>query len=172
MTVLCGTSSWVKPNAHQCLCLCMQHITCQSVHNSTSCRPCLTHLIAPAHLPHPSPRFPPLFDTNEAPHTIGIPQLIIPSAQQIAHVPWLVPSSGRTANMSRALECVWRLHWWRRPHGRAFEMVRGRCLLYVALDVRTLRSVIYCGRSCAVAACRASVRCTFCLSNGSTWFAH
>jgi len=30
--------------------------------------------------------------------------------------------TGRAANMSAALDCVWRLHWWRRPEGRAFEM--------------------------------------------------
>ncbi|KAG1657850.1 hypothetical protein FOA52_002029 [Chlamydomonas sp. UWO 241] len=31
--------------------------------------------------------------------------------------------SGRAARMQRVLDCAWRLHWWRRPHGRAFEMV-------------------------------------------------
>lgn len=31
--------------------------------------------------------------------------------------------TGRTKRMQKVLECAWRLHWWRRPHGRAFEML-------------------------------------------------
>lgn len=30
---------------------------------------------------------------------------------------------GKVEAMQKALECAWRLHWWRRPHGRAFEVV-------------------------------------------------
>ena len=25
--------------------------------------------------------------------------------------------------MQAVLDCVWRLHWWSHPHGRAFEML-------------------------------------------------
>ncbi|KAG1678020.1 hypothetical protein FOA52_000816 [Chlamydomonas sp. UWO 241] len=32
-------------------------------------------------------------------------------------------NTGHVANMQKALECTWRLHWWRRPYGRAFEVV-------------------------------------------------
>jgi len=32
-------------------------------------------------------------------------------------------SSGKVAKMQKALGCAWRLHWWRRPYGRAFELV-------------------------------------------------
>jgi len=30
---------------------------------------------------------------------------------------------GRVEQMQQALECVWRFHWWSRPHGRAFELL-------------------------------------------------
>ncbi|KAG1669049.1 hypothetical protein FOA52_003967 [Chlamydomonas sp. UWO 241] len=33
---------------------------------------------------------------------------------------WL--ADGTVAKMQANLECAWRLHWWRRPHGRAFEV--------------------------------------------------
>ena len=29
---------------------------------------------------------------------------------------------GRVQSMQRHLKCVWRLYWWTRPNGRAFEM--------------------------------------------------
>mmetsp|Transcript_18497 Transcript_18497/g.46865 ORF Transcript_18497/g.46865 Transcript_18497/m.46865 type:complete len:126 (-) Transcript_18497:797-1174(-) len=31
--------------------------------------------------------------------------------------------TGRWAQMQRAMQCVWRFHWWRHPAGRAFELV-------------------------------------------------
>jgi hypothetical protein len=32
--------------------------------------------------------------------------------------------TGRTAKMQRIIaDCTWRLHWWRREEGRAFEVV-------------------------------------------------
>ncbi|KAG1663879.1 hypothetical protein FOA52_014692 [Chlamydomonas sp. UWO 241] len=33
---------------------------------------------------------------------------------------WL--ADGTVAKMQANLECAWRLHWWRHPHGRAFEV--------------------------------------------------
>ncbi|KAG1673542.1 hypothetical protein FOA52_003842 [Chlamydomonas sp. UWO 241] len=30
--------------------------------------------------------------------------------------------TGKVEKMQKNLECVWRLYWWSRPHGRAFEM--------------------------------------------------
>ena len=32
-------------------------------------------------------------------------------------------STGRAAKMQENLKCAWRLHWWRRPHGKAFEVL-------------------------------------------------
>jgi hypothetical protein len=32
-------------------------------------------------------------------------------------------TSGKAAQMQENLKCAWRLHWWRRPHGKAFEVV-------------------------------------------------
>ncbi|GAX82871.1 hypothetical protein CEUSTIGMA_g10297.t1 [Chlamydomonas eustigma] len=32
-------------------------------------------------------------------------------------------TSGRAAQMQENLKCAWRLHWWRSPHGKAFEVV-------------------------------------------------
>ena len=31
--------------------------------------------------------------------------------------------SGKVEKMQKALQCAWRLHWWRMPHGRAFQVV-------------------------------------------------
>jgi hypothetical protein len=44
---------------------------------------------------------------------------------------------GRIAQMRRNLECVWKLHWWNRPHGRAFEMTM--CVLKARLHNTTPR---------------------------------
>ena len=38
---------------------------------------------------------------------------------------------GRVEKFHKAMSCVWRLFWWRRPEGRAFEMTL--CTLKVTL---------------------------------------
>eukprot|EP00195_Chlamydomonas_chlamydogama_P016049 CAMPEP_0202890418 /NCGR_PEP_ID=MMETSP1392-20130828/826_1 /ASSEMBLY_ACC=CAM_ASM_000868 /TAXON_ID=225041 /ORGANISM="Chlamydomonas chlamydogama, Strain SAG 11-48b" /LENGTH=419 /DNA_ID=CAMNT_0049573979 /DNA_START=39 /DNA_END=1298 /DNA_ORIENTATION=+ len=54
--------------------------------------------------------------------------------------------TGRVARMQKVLDCAWRLHWWRRPHGRAFELtmcelkrrVLGAAKIHVDWDACTL----------------------------------
>lgn len=40
-------------------------------------------------------------------------------------------ASGQADRMQKNLGCVWRLYWWTRPHGRAFEMTM--CVLKARL---------------------------------------
>lgn len=61
--------------------------------------------------PPPHPR------TQE--YALRIPLWMAHKTPEILHA---FNATGRAATMGRALDCVWRLHWWRRPHGRAFEM--------------------------------------------------
>jgi hypothetical protein len=52
--------------------------------------------------------------------------------------------------LAQAMKCAWRLHWWRRPHGRALELLL--CELHarkhggkVRLDSE--QCVLHCGSS-------------------------
>jgi len=58
--------------------------------------------------------------------------------------------SGRVEKMQKVLECVWRLHWWRRPYGRAFELTMcelKRRKLGSRIEVDTDTCTIRCGDS-------------------------
>lgn len=57
--------------------------------------------------------------------------------------------SGRAAKMQKNLECAWRLHWWTRPHGRAFELtmceLKRRLLGGSRVNVDFEKCAIECG---------------------------
>lgn len=57
--------------------------------------------------------------------------------------------SGRAAKMQRALNCTWRLHWWRRPEGRAFELtmceLKRRVLGKPRIQLDVEKCAIECG---------------------------
>ena len=51
----------------------------------------------------------------------------------------------------QALSCVWRLHWWRRPYGRAFELtmceLKRRALGAAKVEVDLEACTLKCGDS-------------------------
>ena len=53
-------------------------------------------------------------------YTVRLPSYMTYQLPQILE---LYISSGRVARMQENLKCAWRLHWWRRPHGKAFEVL-------------------------------------------------
>jgi len=53
-------------------------------------------------------------------YAIRVPMWLVHKLPQILEH---YEASGRLARMQAALRCAWRLHWWRRPHGRLFELV-------------------------------------------------
>ncbi|KAG1654903.1 hypothetical protein FOA52_011063 [Chlamydomonas sp. UWO 241] len=84
-------------------------------------------------------------------YAVRVPFMYIHRLPEILHRIERVP--GRIAQMRRNLECVWQLHWWNRPHGRAFEMTM--CVLKARLhntqprlDLRVCR--LFCGTDEAV----------------------
>ncbi|GAX83089.1 hypothetical protein CEUSTIGMA_g10515.t1 [Chlamydomonas eustigma] len=56
---------------------------------------------------------------------------------------------GIVAKMQKVLDCVWRLHWWTHPHGRAFELVmcelKRRLLGADSIIVDTEACTLQCG---------------------------
>lgn len=53
-------------------------------------------------------------------YAIRIPMWMAHKTDEVLRV---FEETGRMAQMQKALECTWRLHWWRREEGRAFEVV-------------------------------------------------
>ena len=52
-------------------------------------------------------------------YTVRVPFFVVHALPEILQ---LHIKMGLLAKKQQALRCAWRLHWWRRPWGRAFEV--------------------------------------------------
>lgn len=78
-------------------------------------------------------------------YAIRVPMFMMHKLPDFLHA---FNNTGRVAKMQKAMECTWRLHWWRRDEGRAFEVVMcelKRRLLGKPMKLDTEKCELYCG---------------------------